>query len=216
MNKKLLVLVLLCFFVFLVGIFAGEKEDKGKIIEHLVWETTPPFEVGYDLWIDEGDDEIVTPFESDPFLTFHVPTSPKSEALFFDIETQVNFTWSGFYKRMARIRCYYRFISDVISNDIEVWNSPSIFWTLETNNSLEPATGRDRRVTKDRIRRNSVDHWLVYKSGERVPDDVAIHIINSLIDSGFDVEFWVAGEVQGMRYFNIYPVIFEVTRLSNK
>lgn len=212
MNKKLFISVFLCFFVFSSGMVSGEKDTKGKIIEHLVWVESNRNEAAYRFY--PTDDTQLEDFRSGPVLIYHVPASPKSEALFFDILAQTNIRWSGHWERTANVRCESRLISDIIPDNITVCSTPTVFWMGESNNSQSIGWNWERRTAKIRMRRNSVDWWQVYdESGEEIPAEDAIPIINGLIDNGFDVEVELSGSVKGIELIFILPVWIEVNRL---
>lgn len=75
---------------------------------------------------------------------------------------------------------------------------------------------RSMRYAKITMRRNSIDCGLLCMRIQvnKVPNDVALDILNSLINNGFDVEGFVSGYLKGLKLIFLYSVLFEVTRLS--
>jgi len=66
------------------------------------------------------------------------------------------------------------------------------------------------------LRRDNEDYWIVKDkvSGEQLPGDEAIFILNSLIDNGFKVEFYYKGKIQGIETIRLGPFIIEITRIT--
>jgi len=194
----------------------NEKEEKGKVIEHLVWahsslEDVPGFK--------PSDPTQLEKFNIEPFLTFQVPASPKSEVLFIEFWAQVLYKWSDFETRRATLSCYLRIISDVIPNNIEVLVPKSVIDVGEKNfaGNYDLQYRRSRRNAKHRISRNGDiwGSWVLYKdSGEHVPTEIAQDIFNRLIDNGFNVEVYSDGRIQGCSVIWLIGVLIEVTRLS--
>lgn len=220
MNKKLLVSVLLCFFVLVLGMLAQEKkEEKGKIIEHLVWADTG-HQVAWELEITNP--AVRTPFFQDSILTFHVPASPKSDILFIEGWSQAQVKWSDYEIRNTFVIVWFEFISDVIPDGIWIGSGITNPTVYETNNAhdydLQYMTRRLRRYNKVIMRRNSIDSWTVKyeETWEDVPEEDAVRIINNLIDNGFDVKVDIDGHTQGADYVSFWNIVFEVTRLSKK
>lgn len=216
MNKKLVVSVLLCLFVFSLGALAEEKA-KASIIEHLVWADTG----NVFITVEIEDYTIRKSFETEPFLRFHVPASPKSEALFFDVFTQILFRWSDFEERRLTAVNRLRIISDAIPENITVFTGKVIYETSETNFTHNFSRHKERAMArcKFNMRRNAVDWWWVenLETGERVPDSEALLFWEKLIDNGFDVEVFAWGTTLGVKeYICFIPVTIEVTRLSKK
>ncbi len=212
MNKKLLISVLLFFFVCSLVMLADEK---AQTIEHLVWADTLWEQCFYK---EPSNHEELESFVSDPFLTFHVPASPKSDALFFEFWAQALYKWSGFETRRAKLELNFRIISGDIPDNIEVKIGSTVINVGETNvcGNYDIQGRRSRRYTKLPMRRNSVDWWIVYykNSGVYVPENITHEILNNLMDNGFDVEVYTVGEIQGVSRINLIPVEFHVTRLS--
>ncbi len=150
MNKKLLVSVFLCFFVFSSVVLA---QEKAKAIEHIVWAEAPYWELSYTFFPDNFT--LVERFESDPFLIFHVPASKKGETLFFDIFTQAILEFTNHHERVARASVLLRIISDIIPEDFEFINSATVIVIEETNNAGNyDTTGRRSERTIKLIMRS--------------------------------------------------------------
>ena len=221
MNKKLLVSVFFCFFTFSLGTVATEEKGKGKIIEHLVWAETQRDTYIFYKTIPDPQDDLIFEIQSDPFMTFHVPPSPKSEGLLIGCFAHAMVKKSDSDRRNTDIGVFYRCISDVIPEDIEVLGVNINVHFRETNFSLDYdiAPVRYIRIQKLYMRRNSMDWWYVGYKGrrwQRVPDDIALIILNNLIDNGFDVEAWIEGTIQGLRYIRYGIVRFDVSRIMKK
>jgi len=215
MNKKLLVSVLLCFFVFSLMI-ASEK--KALIVEHLFW-----FDIGrdYSFKVTPEDYTAETFFKLDPFFIFHVPASPKCKAIFFELWAQVGIKWSNFSTRFAHPTVYLRCISDVIPDNIDVAWGYSVVGLSDTNNANNYTikwSCRYERNLKFTMRKdgNYMVGWLItYKdTGRLVEKDVYVPIVKELMNNGFDVEVWGQGWLHGAESMLYIPVIMEVTRLS--
>ena len=82
MNKKLLVSLFICFFVFSLGMIAKEKA-KAKTIEHLAWAQTGGKPENMYFLYPAHPYTTREEFNSGPLLTLNVPASPESKALFF-------------------------------------------------------------------------------------------------------------------------------------
>ncbi len=197
MNKKLLISVLLFFFVFTLGALANEK---AKTIEFLVWK-----ELDFSNWIifelnvaPENFDE-KTYITTDPFMIVHIPPSPDSETLFFRLQYQGYFKKTYSVERGASVMLYGKVISDVIPPSIEVLIPSGLYYFEEQNvgGNYDSGPSQIRREPKLILTRDSASWWkVVDESGGWVPDEEAIPILNSLIDSGFDIEFYYSGWIK--------------------
>jgi hypothetical protein len=185
MNKKLLVSAFLCFFVFSLGIAAKEEIKKGTplrlvtYVYHHEWvahyEPQNPYE------LEEG-------VEFDPFYTFDVPGNKDREALFFDLRAPIIIYWSDHDSRNVGAIIWFELISDIIPGDIEVWFGKHDGFG-ETNWARNSGLGHHVQTYKWIITRDSIESFLIiYKTGGRVPDEIAIPLLNDLIDHGFSCE----------------------------
>lgn len=211
MNKKLLVSLFLCFFIFSIMIMAEEK-GKAKIIEFIGWADTCWHFMYFKTF---ENPPIKTYFELEPFLSLNVPASPKSEAIFFDLWTQLVMWWSGYETRDVTLRILFKIVSDIIPDNIEVLNMYGLA-VNETNNTNNTGRQSIRKYAKFVMRRDYLDWWKIkYKdTGGYVPDELALSILGKLIDGGFDIEIWAEGDAQGANKIRLAPVTMEVTRLS--
>lgn len=215
MNKKILVSVLLCFFIFSLGLLAKEK---ATILENLVWVETPRDQ--YILLSSPVDDTVLQQFKSDTFLAFDVPASPQSDAIFFEFFVQPIVWWTNYIKRFALSYINFRIINpNIIPDYVEVLGIKSVGIGRESNPNgiYETTSTRENTAWKLAMRRNSYGAcWYIRNkiTKEEVPDNIAQNILNSLIDSGFNVEVYSDGSVQGVSDFILYPVCIQVTRLS--
>lgn len=219
MNKKLLVSMLLCFFVFSSMVYAKEK---ASVIEFLVREG------GFDPNLFEYIPDDFTQhegFNSGILLTLHVPPSLDSERIFFFLDAQFWYKWTSFHQRRANAIVYFVLKSDIIPEDINVWNGMTLIDISETNNAGEYSFGRERswRNTRSTMTRNSTEvnrlgeMRVTYKGGGgNVPDEIAIPLLNSLIDNGFDVEIDISGGIKGVKWIRCVGILMEVTRLSKE
>jgi hypothetical protein len=196
---------------------ANEK-DKVTIVEHLFWYSSGNGEFHKIVF----DDPSHQSFESEPFLTFSVPPSPKSSVIFFElgIHTRVTQWWEGYFNRFfcgPRLRIY----SELLPNDIEITtgiNLEEVIYSPETLGGGADKNNWKIILRKDGLLREFPDWWWVrYKStGEPVPNEMANSILNGIIDNGFNVEFYLAGEVWSVKGLMNYLFYIEVTRLSKQ
>jgi hypothetical protein len=194
-------------------------QEKGKTIEHLVWASAGSYSsAAYDLGPLNPNDE--TYFQSPILMTFHVPKSKGSPALFFEV-------WSQFWYRLGNTSYWdgqgginLRILSNDIPYNVEVRNGAGILEIHMTNYIQDWAFSNHRinRGLKMIMQRDAVDFWIITynDTGENVPYDTAVSILSKLIDKGFDVEVWAEGYVQGFTGLFLNPVFIEVTRLSKK
>lgn len=215
MNKKLLAPILLSFFVLWMSV-AGREEAKIKTTEPLVCADTG-FGYIYDVEIIDVTSE--TSFVSDSLLRFHVPGSPKNDALFFEWWTTFVYAWSDYETRRVACKICLKIVSDVIPDNIDVGFAFTVYREYRTDDFLNSNIIRKRieRMVEIFMWRDSVEKWYVTdKSGGQVPDEEVIPIFNKLIDNGFNVEVWAEGKVQGMKVASYRNVTIEVSRfLSN-
>ena len=221
MNKKLLVSALLCFFI--CSLVTVAKEEKINIIEFIGRnELVGPGVPGWPaLWkLDPvSNPASITEFVSDPIFLLHVPPSPKSDAIFLEWGAQYWFAWSNYEYWNAWAGIILNITSDVIPDDYEVKAPRSVLQFSQTNNYSNETLWkfqRNAKSFKDMMKRNSVGQWRVFYKGTWVPDDVAVPIINSLLDNGFDVEVCASGGIQGVKWIRLVHISLEATRLVKK
>ncbi len=216
MNKKLLVSVLLFFFVFSLGVIAQEKE-KAPTIEYLFW-----YHSGRGEYYNHTvlDDPGILRFRSEPLLTFNVPPSPKSDTIFFEIGSLSDVVWwSGYSPQRFWSSLYF----EIFSEDI-----PDFYATIGCNLEGDAAVTHPERsvrpgknnykliLRRDSVLREFPDWWIVryVSTGERVSNEIANSVLNDFIDNGYDVEVSVGGETEGVKEFELLSFYIEVTRLS--
>ena len=213
MRRLVVCLAVVCA----VGLFAPNVSagDEAKSIEHLLWESTVRDWNGWE--IDEADRYVLNFYELDPFMTFEVPASPKSDALFFEVDCKVYRQFNDSSTRHAHLRLMWRLTSEVIPENIEVWGGWGAFVFKDTNHSedFSPLMSHNNSV-KMVMRKDTLDWWVFqYKdTGDFVPDEVAVPILNEIIKKGFSFEVWASLEAQGLIQFWLRPVTWHVTRLS--
>jgi len=220
MNKKLLVSVLLCFFVFSLGMIADEK-PKAKTIEHLVWAHTGAGNFFHYTIFDNCD---LAHFETSPFLTFHVPLSPKAEALLFEFQgMSMILWWTGCTPQNYGTVLKTRLFSEVIPDDIQVHIQFTFDPSSPSNFTGDNWQRMPKRYVKVILRRDGLlgefpDYWEVryVNSGDFVSPDKAQGILNDLMDNGFYAEVWASGHTAGIREFFLGFYHVEVTRLVKK
>ncbi len=215
MNKKLLISVLLCFFIFSMGSLAKE-EGKAKTIEFLARE---------DLWSLDG----LLYFEpsnigerqgfNKVLLELQVPPSPKCDALFIFLDTKYGYAWGPVQSWNALGGIRISLTSPSVPEGILVRTWIAIVGKSETNNTYDTGNDMSPRNFRFMLKRDCISDalgWLVYyeETGEPVPENEAIHIINDLIDNGFNAEFLGYVWVQGMEWIKLDYITVEVTRLS--
>jgi hypothetical protein len=218
MNKKLLISVLLCFFVFSLGAIAEEKKaTEAPTIELLFWYSMGRGEYPTILF----DSPIIQRYESDSISTFHVPASPKSEAIFFEFGCQaIVYWWDGYIRQQFWSSPYMRMLSEVIPDDISVQYGTGLLKNHDLTHDYS-SHRTDKHSYKIILRRDGmlrefpelVDVRYV-STGERVPDEIANSILNDLMDNGFDIEVFMKGEVEGVTKIWLIMFYIEVTRLS--
>jgi len=219
MNKKLLVSLLLCFFVFSSGLFAEKKEEEAKTVQFLLRKDL----VG-DPYIFELNDSSewcsLNSFKSDLIPLGHVPASPKAEAIFFELWLQY---WYDFYywctNKRTRGGLSLEIINpDVIPAGVRVSCPTTYFILTDIFPEEKDEYGEDRMTFSDKFCLFRDDVWFWYvtytSTGEPVPNEEAISIINELIRTGFDIQFQVYGEIQGACNMYLHWICMEVTRIQ--
>ncbi|UCE21535.1 MAG: hypothetical protein JSV46_04775 [Candidatus Aminicenantes bacterium] len=223
MSKKLLVSVFLCFFVFSLGMIALEKEEeKSTIIELLFWYSAGRGE--YYNKIEFEDPSRIPLLESEPILTFHVPPSPKSDALFFELGSVSMATWWDGYSPLEYNSGLDLWMSsEVIPDDISVYGGGAWLEGMEIINHPKPVGRPGKNTWKSILRRDGMlreypDNWfVVYKStGEPVPKEIANSILNDMMDNGFDVEVTQKLMVEGVKQSWLLHFYIDVTRATKK
>jgi hypothetical protein len=211
MNKRLCVLVSL-FFAVSFGLFG--QGGGGKVIEHIVWADTLR-ENALGLTIAEYPNK--AEFESLPFLTFNVPESPKSTAIFFETRGHALVEWSNLLIDTTEAVCWInlRIISNLIPENIEVGTGAMVVRQVEKNSLPFEDTIRSWDSRRYVLRKGDVDLWVVRNiaSGEVLPEIDAKAILKKLIENGFKVEVWANGTVQGVKSVWIMANV-HVTRIS--
>jgi len=211
MKKRLWVLVSL-FFAVSFGLLG--QVGGGKSVEHLVWVDTLR-EDALDLKIAEYPNW--AEFKSLPFLTFNVPASPKSTAIFFETRGHALVEWSNYLIDTTEAVCWInlRIISNLIPENIEVGTGAMVVRQVEKNSLLFEDTIRSWDSRKYILRKGYTDWWVVRNiiTGEVLPDRDAKAILKKLIDNGFTVEVWANGMVQGVKSVWIMANV-HVTRIS--
>jgi hypothetical protein len=204
----------------ILGLLLPTWSQQGPaVIEYLAFAST-----GLSIpWALRPDPTIQRNFESPILLSFDVPPSRKSPAVFLEISGQYQLSWTSNPIRIFMSAVYYKITSPSVPN-IEISQAFTIPPTVsETNyagdHSYPPnAVIRHKGYYKMRLTRDSLDMWWILdkNTGQRPPDDVALSYINSIIDNGFRVEVWAGGTIQGLSYIAPFAFQVEVTRLSNK
>lgn len=211
MNKKLWVLVSL-FFAVSSGSLA--QDGGAKTIEHLVWADTLR-ENAFDLTIAEYPER--TEFESLPFLTFNVPASPKSAAIFFETRGHALVEWSNYLIDTTEAVCWInlRIISNLIPENIEVGTGAMVVRQVEKNSLPFEDTIRSWDSREYVLRKGHVDWWVVrnISTGEVLSEKDAKALLTKLINNGFKVEIWANGIVQGVKSVWMMANV-HVTRIS--
>ncbi len=203
MNKKLLVSIFLCFFVFSICIIA---QDHPSSIKHLVFAQTPPKAPGWVYY--PNDDEVTEQLPEETFLTFHVPSSPSSNKLFIETWSSTLVGWTTWNTRYISLAAKFRVSSDVIPRGIEVWVAIGLVRSSERNamNYADRGSNYYYRSAKWIMSRNSIGGWnFGYTDSEQpVPEELALSILNDLINKGFDLEVSTIGLVQGSDLIYLY------------
>jgi hypothetical protein len=215
MCKKLWGCVILCLFVFSLGVFA---EEKVPVIEHIYW--------GFGGLFDHTI--LTTPaaqdYESEPFFRFHVPPSPKSDLIFFEMGCQPWIKiWPGYLPRRHDSFLRLRMLSTVIPNDLEVVGTVAMMTVTDKTFPVEEGrpnkTSYTATLERDYYLRQPDLIWLEVKSkvpGGYVSNDVANRVLNALIDNGCDVNVSVCGKTEGIQEFQLVSAWIHVTRTTKK
>jgi hypothetical protein len=175
------------------------------------------------VWGEWLDPSVRTSFVSPVLLSFNVPPSPKSPAVFLEIWGQYIFNWSPGSIRICRPVINFKITSPAIPN-IEFtqgYGVPPVY--DETNYAGDHAYltdfgDRHKGYIKMPLIRGSLVWWWVLdkNTGKRPPDNEILAYIDQIIDNGFTVELWASGSVQGMNRIQAFAFQAEVTRLSKK
>ena len=216
MNKKLLVSVFLCLFVFSLGMFAQKKEEKSGAYELLLrTDIVDGFNGGVTWDFEPDNSAVLTTFNSHLINMGHVPPSPKSEALFFEIWCQYRYKWNTNTVRIAYAGPTYIISSPVIPVGIEVSLDEYRFLRSDTNIAGNSSTRHEREhiISKIGMWRDKVDFWWIWntETQSEVDGEEAISILNKLIDSGFDVFHQTWGQIQGADWIYLRWVSLEVS-----
>jgi hypothetical protein len=207
--------------ICILGLLLPTWSQEGPaIIEYLAWATTGssmPWE------LRPPDPTVQINFASPILLSFNVPPSPKSPAIYLELWAQYILNWTSNPFRTCTALIYFRIISPAIPN-IEFSQAygvpPNISETNYAGNQTYPtnAMPRHKGYCKMALRRGFLEWWWIVdkNTGERPADDLALSYINSIIDNGFRVEVWAGGTIQGLSYIAPFAFQVEVTRLSNK
>ena len=210
-SKKGLIVFLSVFLVL-----AGTAFAKKTFIEYLGWYQVPMEDYGFAL--TPADDTVMTYYDSAPFLTFSVPASAKSEAVFIDHFAEALFVCSDFGTRKVECRNRLDIISSAIPADVEVYTERAVARIAETNLSADYDIGYRRSWKRDPviIRRDSLDWWFVkyISTGDDVPASDALDILNDILDTGFTVNISTNGFLQGVEDFFLKFCMVTVTRTS--
>jgi hypothetical protein len=214
MKKKIFYCIVLLTIIF--NFFGFSKTTKPKNIKFLAWAQSSGSVEAFKYI--PSDSTILEHYTSDTILTCTVPPAPKADALFFETWTQVMLGWSDYSKRFANGRLYIQLISEVIPDNISISYLQGIPTVRETNfaNNYSIYYNRERRNLKMILRRDNFDWWnIIYTDTEGpVPDNIALDIINNIIDEGFDIHVWVKGDVQGLNFIYFLPIQIEVTCIT--
>jgi hypothetical protein len=155
-------------------------------------------------------------FQLSPFLSFHVPASKASQALFFDCWGQVLYRWSTYQEHRVSATPVLRLRSNEIPANIDIYSAFGVMTVGESNNAADQslAPSRQARYMRFILRRDQVDWWYVVDktTGAQVPDAVAVPILDALMDDGFDVEVSAIGTVRGVSSLQFFPVTIGVQR----
>jgi hypothetical protein len=214
---KRLILLWLCVGGLLLPSWAQESP---AFIEHvvlattgakLIWEYLPP------------DPTAFSSFKSPILLSFDVPPSQKSSAMFIEFWGQYIYSWTSNTNRFRELMMHYRLTSPIFPN-IEIWQAygvPPGF--TETNNAGDQMypPGYKNRVKgycKMPLRRISHEWWNIYEinTHQYLFGNEALSIMSGFIDSGYKVEVWAEGNIQGLSYVAPFAFQVEVTRLAHR
>ena len=128
---------------------------------------------GYDLAfaVQGTDPTALSPFESEPFLTFSVPPSSNRHALFFEMWAYALFAWTDLPVRDIECRVRSRIMSDLIPEEIEVHTWMTVVRIAEQNpaGGYDTALRRAGRTWKLPLRRGQSDFWYVEHKDEPPP-----------------------------------------------
>lgn len=218
MKKKLFVLVTVCLLMAASWGLCQEKE-KVQVIEHLGYVNT-----GQWLYNEFHQVPTYSEFNVEPFITLHVDSSPKAEAIFIEFWGQTGYTWNATSStgsaQMLSVSCIIKLISPLIPDNIEVITTYGLAGEFSIQHIESPPGLQERvkRSWKFSLDRQSLGWWIVryIDSHISVPTDQAQIILNDLIDNGFDLELSAEGYTDGVKWFLLYAFQVEVTRLVKK
>jgi len=200
-----------------LGVFPDERM---RTIEFIAKESTgfvpyPPY--SYEARSPESEESI----ELGSLLTVHVPPMQKHDTIFFELAARCSYTWSGYELRKTKVGVNLQLINpDIIPEDMEIQHGLGIPWDTVENNTMNKGTEHFWRSFKFAMKRNCDCGWksdylaVYYKTGDLVPEEVAIPIINALTDNGYDIEITISGTIQGVNKMSLGGANLEITRLS--
>jgi hypothetical protein len=204
----------------ILGLLLPTSSQQGPaVIEYLTLATTGGSSIPWEL---RPDPTVQRTFESPILLSFDVPPSPKSPAVFLEVWAQFMINWTSNPVRICNPVINWRLISPAIPN-IEFTQGYGVASIHETNYAGDHSYPTDnihryKGSTKMPLRRDVLEWWNIWdkSKGQWVPYDVALTYVSTLIDNGFRVEVWASGTIQGLSYIAPFAFQVEVTRLSNK
>lgn len=213
MNKKLLVLLFLCLFVFSLGVLAEDHPKKGNPIRFVSYVYQNSRFAQYEPAIP-NEYEYNINFLS--LFSFDVFGSKDREALFFELRSPISIRWSDYQYRDVNTIAFIELISDIIPDDIVIWTG--ISQSFDTTN-LEGNHGLELRPVyiKFLMTREDRASWIIsYKGSGTVPDEIAIPLINDLMDNGFSCEIsFVHKRLLGaelIQYNNLHLYVMEAIK----
>lgn len=215
--KKSIVTGFLIFFVFSIGIIADEIP---KVVKQLVYAQTPPLNWGFEYYpTNYMVDEVIG---DETTMTFSVPALTSGREIFFETWTTTDIRWTTWNNRVVGFGIWLRVISPIIPNGIELELGIGCANHEERNAQgyIDFGFQRFPRCLKYPLRRDSVGVWrMYYKDPFRlVPEEIAIQILNDLINNGFDVEvntqargdLFTKSTIQGAEFLKLHMMV-EVT-----
>lgn len=221
-KKSLLALVILGFILSSADLVSQTSNGKANVIEHLVFAQSS---VRHDLsnypayQYSPTDPYSNEQFLSPTLLTFHVPPSPKSDTLFFELFTRGTVTYANTESRIAGLQVMIRFVSDSIPDNFTIYSGHQVIKrygdVAVASGTMGVESGLHTRTTRLIMRNNTTDWWIITSdTGEDVPKEIALPLLDKLIKEGFDVEVYATGQVLGVSLIRCDLVLIDVTRLS--
>jgi len=193
------------------------------VIEFLAFASTFNTNGGPNPWILRPDPTIRTDFQSPVLMSFDIPPSPKSPAVFFGIWGQYVLLWTSDPIRICRPMVGIRLTSPAIPDTefAQAYGVPPVYDEINVAGNYTYLTDlgvRHKGHAKLQLSRGDLSVWWIRdrNTGQQVPDDLAIKYINKIIDSGFKVEVYASGTVQGLSYVQPFGFTVEVTRIGPK